>query len=361
DEAIAAYQENLTNNAPEEQQRRAILKIAELSVAQKQFTNAETKLESFLSQFPGSPAADVALLTLGELYLKDYAAQPATATNQLREAQSCFDKFLDTFTNSPLTGKAYLDRGWCKWLPEQNPESFGDFEAAAENLPQSEDRAVARFKMGDALFAQNDFAGALTNYRAVLDDFAGFPAVVEALGDRALYQILLADLELGDVDSAGGVLAQITKNDSAGEPAQTGAMLLGESLLDLRSPAGARAQFEKIEAQFPHSPLLPQVELAVAQTYEAEQKWSDAIGKYESWLKNYPTNSLQPQVEYSQALANFQAGNETNAFNLFTNFVAQFPTSDLAPLAQWWVADSFYRAGDFVNAEKNYKYIFQNT
>ena len=216
--------------------------------------------------------------------------------------------------------------------------------------------------MGDALFAQKDFAGALTNYGAVLNDFTEYPAVVQTLGDRALYQSLRADLELGDVDGAGGVLAQIEKNDSTGEPAQTSALLFGESLLDLRSPSGARAQFEKIVAQFPDSPLLPQVELAVAQTYESEQKWSAAIEKYEGWLKDFPTNSLRPQADYALALANFQAGNETDAFVRFTNFVAQFPTNEeLAPLAQWWVADSFYRSGDFVNAEKNYKFIFQNT
>jgi TolA-binding protein len=361
DEAVDAYQENLTNDVPAEKQQQAILKIAELSISQKQFTNAELMLGNFLAQFPSSPAADIALLTLGEIYLKNYAANPAPATNQLQEARTCFDQLLNTFTNSPLVGKAYLDRGWCEWLSGQNPDSFGDFKSAADNLPPSEDLAVARFKMGDALFAQNDFAGALTNYSAVLDDFAAFPAVVQTLGDRALYQSLRADLELGDVESASNVLAQITKNDSMGEPAQNSALLFGESLLDLRSPPGARAQFEKIEAQFPRSPLLPQLELAIAQTYEAEQKWDVAIGKYESWLKTFPTNSLQPQAEYSLALASFQAGNETNAFSQFTNFVAQFPTNNLAPLAQWWVADSFYRAGDFVDAERNYKFIFQNT
>ena len=360
-EAIAAYQENLTNNAPEEQQREAILKIAGLSIAQRQSASAELKLENFLAQFTNSPATDVALLTLGELYLKDYATQPATATNQLQEAQGLFDKFLGAFTNSPLAGKAYLDRGWCEWLAEKYPESFDDFKSAAEKLLPSEDLAVARFKMGDALFAKKDFAGARANYRTVLDDFAEYPAVVQTLGDRALYQILRADLELGDVAGAGNVLAQISKNDSTGEMAQTSGLLLGESLLDLRSPAGARAQFEKIEGQFPDSPLRPQVELAIAHTYESEQEWAVAIEKYEGWLKNFPTNSLQPQADYALALANFQARNETNAFTQFTNFVARFPTNNLAPQAQWWVADSFYSAGDFVNAEKNYKYIFQNT
>jgi tetratricopeptide (TPR) repeat protein len=103
------------------------------------------------------------------------------------------------------------------------------------------------------------------------------------------------------------------------------------------------------------------VELAVARTYEREQNWRAAITNYANWLENFPANDLRPQSVYSLAWANYQAGNETNAFVQFTNFVAQFPTNTtLAPLAQWWVADHFFRAGDFVNAERNYKYIFQN-
>ena len=117
-EAIAAYQENLTNTAPAGRQREAILKIAELALAQKQFSDAELALENFLSQFPGSPSADIALLTLGELHLKDYVSQPAE-TNQLQAASACFDRFTGAFTNSLLTGRAYLDRGWCDWLAEK--------------------------------------------------------------------------------------------------------------------------------------------------------------------------------------------------------------------------------------------------
>ena len=358
DAAIAEYQKNLTN-APVEQQRQAILKIAGLAAAQKQFSLAETNLEMFLAQFANSPAADVALLSLAELHLRQHAADPPE-TNHLAAARALFDQFIGTFTNSPLLGKAYLDRGWCEWLAQDTTNSLADFEAAAKLLPPSEDLAVARFKIGDALLAQNDFAGALTNYRAVLNDFADYPVVVQTLGDRALSQSLRAELALGDLAGASNALAQITKNDSTGEAAQTGAFLLGESLLDLRSPAGARAQFEKIESEFPDSPFRPQLELAVAQTDEAEQNWTAAINQYESWLKNFPASPLRPQADFALALANYQAGDGTNAFNLFTNFVAQFPTNDLAPLAQWWVADHFYRAGDFVNAERNYKFIFQN-
>jgi outer membrane protein assembly factor BamD (BamD/ComL family) len=366
DAAIAAYQINLTNNAPEELQRQAVLKIAELSIAQNQFSNAESALQKFLTDFSNSPAADIALFTLGELHLKNYAASlpDEAATNDLQEAFAAFDHFLGAFTNSPLLGKVHLDRGWCEWLAEKYPESFADFKSAAEKLPPSEDLAVARFKMGDALFQQRNFAGALTNYSSVLDDFSDFPAIAQTLNARALYQSLRAEMELKNWNAASNTLAQIVEKYPTGDFADSSALLFGESLADSQQLSAARDLFEKFEKQFPDSPLRPQIELAVARTYKQERNWPSAVGQYESWLKNFPTNSLRAQANYSLAWAHFQAGDETNAFVLFTNFVAQFPTNEFAPQAQWWVADYYFRASDpdhFVNAERNYKFIFQNT
>jgi TolA-binding protein len=357
-EALVAYQENLTN-APVGRTRQAILKIAELAIALGRFSDAEESLQKFPAQFPNSPAADLAWLTLGELQLKDYVTEPA-ATNQLPEAQARFDQFLRTFTNSPLAGRAYLDRGWCLWLAKKIPESFEAFKTAAQILPPSEDLAVARFKMGDALFALTNYPGALENYRAVIDDFTNFPAVVQEFGDQALSQSLRAYLELKDVIGASNTMAQILKLYPASDMNGTNLLLVGEELADLRQPAAARTLFGQFQQQVPDSRLRPQVELAIARTYEQEQNWPAAIGKYSGWLNDFSTNALQPQAEYALALANFRAGNETNAFMRFTNFLAQFPTNDLTPLALWWVADHFFCAGDFVDAEKNFQLFFQN-
>jgi TolA-binding protein len=357
-EALAAYQQNLTKSTPVETQQQAILKIAGLAAALDEFAAATHALENFLVQFSSSPAADIALLTLGELQLKAQVAEPAD-TNHLAAAQASFDRFLATFTNSPLAGKAHLGRGWCFWLAGKIPESRADFQMAVAELPRSEDLAVARFKLGDALFAQTNFPGALENYLAVWEDFADFPAVAQTLGGRALYQSLRADLALGDLDSASNVLAQIQKND-AGGPAQNSALLFGESWAELRSPSGARAQFAQIAEQFPDSPLRPQVALAVVHAYELEKNWPAAITNYADWLNDFPTNALRPQVAYALAQANYQTGNETNALMLFTNLIAQYPTNELAPAAQWWVAEHFFRAGLWADAERNYKAIFQN-
>ena len=360
-EAMATYWQNMTNGASVEKQQQAILKIAGLAAALDQFSDATNALANFLIQYPDAPAADLALLTLGELQLKAHVASPAE-TNLLAAAQARFDQFLVTFPNSPLAGKAHLDRGWCFWLAQDATNSLADFEAAVkllQSLPPSEDLAVAKFKLGDALFAQTNYPGALKNYLAVWEDFTDLPAVTQALGDRALYQSLRADLALGDVDSASNVLAQIEKN-YAGGPAQSSALLFGESWAELRSPPGARAQLAGIVEQHPDSPLRPQVALAVVHTYELEKNWPAVITNYAAWLNDFLTNSLRPPVTYALAQAYYQAGNETNALLLFTNFVAQFPASELAPAAQWWVADYFFRAGLWADAERNYKAIFQN-
>ena len=257
--AIAAYAEILKLNAPLERQRQAILKMAELAIALDRFSDAEDSFQKFLAQFPASAAADVALLTLGELHLKDYIAQLAApnhlpeATNLLLEAQASFDQFLGTFTNSPLAGKAYLDRGWCLWLAGKFPESFDDFKAATRRLPPSEDLAVARFKIGDVLFAQKDFTNALKNYRAVVENFAGFPAVTQTLGDRALYQMLRANLELKDMAGASNAMSRILKLYPASNLADNSILLVVEGLADSRQPAAARAiclKFEEAGSEF---------------------------------------------------------------------------------------------------------------
>src|SRR5208282_2646712 len=257
-EALAAYQENLTN-APVERQRQAILKITELAVAQGRFSTAEDSLRNFIAQFPDSPAADIALLSLGELYLQDYvASRPAgSATNQLQAASEVFDRFLGAYTNSSLLGKAYLDRGWCFWLVGNTTNSLAAFETAVKLLPPSEALAVARFKTGDAMFALTNYAGALENYRAVIDDFTRFPAVMQSLGNRALYQSLRACMEMTNTAGAEDTMGRILKLYPLSEETGNSLLLMGEYLADLSQPTNALAVFQRFDALFPHSPQQP--------------------------------------------------------------------------------------------------------
>jgi TolA-binding protein len=359
-EAAFIYAENLTNNAPANWQRQAILKIAELSASQANFTSAENALENFQTSFPNSPEQDSVLLALGELHLKDYVAQPSATNDSLPQAQAYFDQFISTYTNSPLLGNAFLDRGWSFWIQERWADSSADFQAAVQSLPPSIDLAVAHFKLGDAQFRLNNFADARDNYQAVVNDFTNYPEVGRNLGAQALYQTLRVCLKLADYSGASNALAQILTIYPVSTVAEKGILLEGEGLSDLGQPSRARELFQKFVEVFPDSPQLSEVKMEIARTYEQEANWPQAITVYNSWIDNYSNDTKNvPSVKYARAWANFKVGNETNAFLLFTNFVAEYTNNGLAPVTQWWLGDYYYGRGDWANAEKNYKILYQ--
>ncbi len=364
-DALAVYQQNLTNGAPADWQRQAIMKTADLSAAQTNFSAAEDSLQDYRSRFPDSAGADSALLALGELRLKSYVASPSAAPDDLRWAQSYFDEFVNTYTNSPLLGKAFLDRGWCDWILGKWPESASNFQAAAESLPVSVDLAVARFKLGDAQFRLSQFSDARENYQAVVNDFTNFPVVNKDLGAQALYQTLRVCLQLNDIPGMSNAMAQILKIYPMNNVAEKGILLVGQGLSDLGQPPHARELFQKFEKIYPESTLLPDVELGIARTYEQEGNWPMAIAIYDSWIGHYANNPVvkpaeRAAVKYARAWANYQGGDETNAFLLFTNFITEFPSNaDLTPVSLWWLGDYYSGHGDWANAEKNYELVFQ--
>ncbi len=183
---------------------------------------------------------------------------------------------------------------------------------------------------------------------------------MKSLEERALYQILRASIELKDQPAAQGALDTLLEKYSAGQDAAPGLLLAGQAFSDFSSPLSARETLGKFRGrQFTNSTLKPDVEFAIARTYDREQDWPGSITRYQAWLQDYPTNRLVSQVQYSLGRADFSAGDETGAFTVFTNFVARYPADGLAPLAQYWIADHFFRAGEFTGAETNYEAIFQ--
>jgi len=364
-DAGAVWKENLSTNTPPDWQREAVLRIANAAMAQKKYTEAMAALNDYLGKNSNAAAAEIARLTLGELHLKEFVLNPQ-ATNQIALAQAAFDELLAA-TNNPaaesLWGRAYLDRGWCRWLTGKTSGSLTDFQAAAATLPYSVDLAVARFKTGDAMFVLGDFAGAREAYQGVLNRFGKVPAVADSLAGRALYQILRANMALTNASGAEAAMRQLLEKYPSSNFADESLLLLGEAFSDWGMPANSFLAFEDFSRIFPDSPLAPQVKLAKSRALERAQDWPAAAANYQQWLKEYPTNTLRTQAEYALGRAEFMAGNETNAFSIFTNFVARHAADTaVAPLAQWWVADYFYRQGgaNFSEAEKNYELIFQN-
>lgn len=357
DEAVAAYQANLTDDLPVERRRQALLKIVELQLARNKTAAAVSQLEKFLGPYAKDKAADTALLAVGELHLKQFLAAPNT--NDWQQALAQFDGLVKNFPRSPVVGKALLDRGWCFWLSNQIPDARSAFQSAAERAALAEDQALARYKWADCQLQLNDVSGALANYQFVVDKFSSWPGVRDELFEPALYQTVRAALLKNDLAAATNALGKIIAWYPAGFLCERSLLLTGEKLNRTGNPARAREIFSDALKKFSKTDLSPEVQLAVARTYEREQNWPAAAGEYERWLASYSGQESQSRAEFSRAWDLAQAGQLTNALTLFTNFVAHFPTNDLAPLAQNWAADFYLQSGDYKSAEAGYQLLFQ--
>src|SRR5664279_3960233 len=373
-DAIVAYHKNLTAGFPAERKRQALLKITELSLAQEppQIPQAAKTLEDFLSQSPDDALADLALLTLGELRLRlheggadtnlvaNATTNGAAAPNNLQLALACFNALTNKL--SPLFGKAQLDLGWCYWRAGKLPEGQAAFQAAVEHLPPlSKDLATAYFRLADTQFQQTNYAGAIKSYQAIIEKFGALPEVRTNLFEPALYQTVRAGLAEGDLATATNTLQQMLAWYSNRLDTARAVLLAGQEIGRRGDAAGARRMFLDYAKMAPGAPLLPELQLAVAATYEQEKKWAEAIAQYDSWLASYTNHALLPRAEYYRAWDTDQAGLKTNALAAFIKFVADWPTNEYAPLAQWWVAGYYHDAGEMPEAERNYKLLFQST
>lgn len=368
EESFLTFTNNLADNIPDDRRRLALLNIIELKLAQGNVAEASARLQDYLVKRPEDAVTDVLQITAGELQMRLHFGEAGSAatnatgvtatTNRLQLALAQFQRVP---TNSPLLGKAALNRGWCLWFDGKVAESIPAFRTATERLPFSEDLAVARFKLADGLYQQGGYTNALALYQSVTNDFAAVPRVRASLFDQVLYQITRVNIQVGDVDAASASMSQLLEVYPRSVFSERSMWLVGQELIEAKEPARARGVFSDFVKRFPDRPLLPKVELAIARTYFHEGNYDEAIHDYNDWVTRHATNELRVRAEFNRAWANAKAGRSSNAFQLFTNFVAQFPTNDLARDAQFWVAEEYFRQGSFPEAQRGYQLIVEST
>jgi TolA-binding protein len=366
-EALQVYLKNMEEGIPPDRRRESLLKVIQLTLDLGEYEQAAQRLAAFFSQYPGDTATDTALLTDGELHIKQALVTlrtntadvpfpaPPSITNYLQQALARFHQLLTNYPQSAVVGLARLNEGWCFWMEGKLPECRDSFAQAAALLPFSPNQATALFKLADAHFFLQDYTNALKNYQAILRDFGSVPTVRLDLSARALYQVTRTYLKLRDLSGATNTVQQFLKEQPESTLADQAMLLVGQSLNQAGRSAEARSLLESCAQRYPHRPLLPEVELAIARSFTQERNWTAALAKYDSWVNRFPTNPALPRAEFDRAWVNAQAGLQTNALRLFTNFVARFPSDERVPQARLWIGDFYFSQNDFVNAQLNYQ------
>lgn len=367
DAALQAYERNLGTNVPSTQRRFALEKVVGLSRQQGPNAAAQ-RLQAFIDRLPQDELLDLARFALGEARLAEYhrlLAAPAPVppealaarTNALAQARTQFEWVLANRPESPLAGRAELNRGWCLWEEggARLTEALTAFRAAAGRLAPSTDQANARFKWADCQARTGDLAGALTNYWLVATNHLE-ARIPDTLRSEALFQVVRTSLQAGELGMAAAAVQRLAQQEGGGELAQSAELLLARAFSQRGQPEPARAQYEAFLQRYTNSTLIPDVRLAIARTFEQRGDFGAALASYASWLSQYTntpgvSTSLVAQAVFDHARLSFRTRPDAAAVGLLTNFVVRFPGHSNAPLAQYLVADHALAEGDFARAE----------
>lgn len=364
DEAVTVLTNNLVPGIPSRLKREALLKTVDLHIERNRYDDAIGALDAFSGANTNDPALPLAFRTVGELRLRQYHRLSGTnrltaaATNELQKAVSALSKGLDVPGNRP--GQSPFYRGWCHWHLGNYPAAAADFASAAEGLSQSERHAIAKFKLAECQLRQNDLTNAVSTLSEMVDQYRGSGRLRERLLDHALYKLLRAATEIGDLERAEESVQHILNWYPESFFGDRSLLFFGQALSQTGTPAKARESFERLIERFPKSKLIPQVQIALARTHEHERNWAAAAYQLQKWAGLFPKDPLLPDVEYERAWLTYQSGERGSAFQLFTNFIHRFPQHTNAPLAEKWVADYFFNQGNYVKAQERYQLLYEN-
>ena len=370
--ALVSYERALAEGVPSGQRRAALQRIVTLSLNQNRSPEILQRLETFAAQRPQDELLDLVRVTLGELRLKQFYAtrqsptaptpeSAAAATNLLQQARAQFEAVVTNHTNSPLLGRAQLNRGWCLWEEGTNrlPEALLTFRAATEKLLEPAPQAIARIKWADCQAQLGDLAGARANYWLVATNYTAVPGLTNSLFSQALFQIVRASIDLNDLPGASAASARLLQLDPSGDFAPRAELLLAQALNRQGNPQASRVTYEDFLKRFTNSILVPEVRLAVVHTHEQENALKEAITACADWLRAYSNQTtvataLVAQATFDLARLSYRASPDTNALALLAGFGAQYPDSTNAPLAQYLIGEYYFGQGDYGKAELHF-------
>ena len=120
------------------------------------------------------------------------------------------------------------------------------------------------------------------NYNAAVEEASGLQEA--ELVEPALYQMVRAGLATPNLTVASNALQRILASYPKNFHTERAVLLFGQRQGSEGSPAIARQLFQDFLAKAPESALRPELELALARTYEEERLWTQAMEEYDSWL-----------------------------------------------------------------------------
>ena len=342
-----------SNSSDKKQQEVSRFQYAKLSYELGYQDEALNSLRSFLTDYPNSAYNTEA---------KDLLVAVLTNTNNYREALS----LLDGMNNPTPNAKRLYPRilyGRATELINDGRLSEADalLDKALKDPNNGAVLPFVNFWKGEVAYRNNRLDEAIKHYNAYIS--AGSPASGEANVSNARYNLGYCYLRKENYQAALGFFEPLGRNPGLSSDDLTQdaylraadcyymernfskAKTMYENVIRFSWPAedyatfqdamitGIKSSKDKINLlntmnrKFPSSPLITDANLEIANTYMADEKFSEAIPYLNNVIKSTGNASLKPQAYLKLGTSYYNLNNNNEALKHYQDLVAQYPNS----------------------------------
>jgi TolA-binding protein len=323
-EAIEAYRRAERAGLPDNLLEATLLKRALALYQRRDFANAATDLERLLRQFPTSAQSAEAAFWLGESRFYNRQYRPALlAYQQVPPASSRYPD-------------ALYGVGWVYYQASDWPKAAAEFEQVVLRFPEASIRPEALFRLGEVQFNLKNFDKAIATYQQLLREYPQ-----EKLAPNARLRSAWVRYKAGDNAQAIRELTDLTRDQADRPIAAEAHYWLGMAYMSAKQLNNARAQFERIIAQWPSSEVGSQAILRLGDTLYNQGKFTQAIDTYTRLTASGNADVHTVDAEYGIILALYQLRRLNEYAARAKAFIARYPTNALSGTVLYQLAELY--------------------
>ncbi len=345
-----------SNSSDKKQQEVSRFQYAKLSYELGYQDEALNGLKSFLNDYPGSAYNTEA---------KDLLVAVLTNTNNYRDALQLLDGMSNPTANAT---KLYPRILYGRATELINDGRLSEADALLDKALKDPNNGgvlpLVHFWKGEIAYRENDLDAAIRHYNAYTS--AGSPTSGEANATHARYNLGYCYLRKENYQAALGFFEPLGKNPglNSDELTQDAYLRTGDCYFMERNFSRAKAIYENVirfswpaedyatfqdamitgirsskdkisllntmNRKFPASSLIMDANLEIANTYMADEKFSEAIPYLTNLIKGTGNASLKPQAYLKLGTSYYNLNNNNEALKYYQELVSLYPSSQEA-------------------------------
>ncbi|WP_210488986.1 tetratricopeptide repeat protein [Rufibacter aurantiacus] len=307
---------------------------------EKQYDKALVHFKAYLNDNTikaGNPNYADAMIRLADCYY---------VTKDYNQALSYYDQAMAART--PDADYVYFQKAVVYNLTGRRDQAIQSLQALLKSYPKSRYADDAVYQKGIIDFESSNYAPAIASFTTLVDSYSSSTLVPNALQKRGV-----AYLNLKRQNEAIADFKRVIDQYPTHEVANSALYSLQEALGATNETEQLDTYLAKFKSANPESDALESVEFEAAKSLYFNEKYKQAIPKFEGFLKSYPASASVPNARYFLGDSYLRSGDTASALRSLKEVALEGKSEYLSKAVQR-VADMEFENGNYTEAANFY-------